>query len=85
MYLYKIQTRCTPCLPRGPEPLHSCASLQVLLDLGRVFAVESLRLLVEFGVPLIDVVDVGVVVVGPASAVLGPLLYPVNRERELRQ
>lgn len=69
----------------GPEPLHSCASLQVLFDLGRVFAVETLRLLVELGVPLVDVVDVGVVVVGPASAVLGPLIYPVNRKSELRQ
>lgn len=84
--VYKIQTRHTPCPPRGgPEPLHSCASLQVLFDLGRVFAVETLRLLVELGVPLVDVVDVGVVVVGPASAVLGPLIYPVNRKSELCQ
>ena len=57
-------------------PLDSRASLQVLFDLRRVFAVEPLRLLVELGVPLVDVVDVGVVVVGPASAVLGPLLDP---------
>lgn len=62
------------------DPLDSCASLQVLFDLGCVFAVEALRLLVELGVPLVDVVDVCVIVVGPASAVLGPLLYPDNRK-----
>lgn len=56
------------------------ASLQVLFDLCCVFAVETLRLLVELGVPLVDVVDVCVVVVGPASAVLGPLLDPDNCE-----
>lgn len=56
--------------------LDSCASLQVLFDLCCVFAVEALRLLVELGVPLVDVVNVCVVVVGPASAVLGPLLDP---------
>lgn len=67
------------------EPLHSRASLQVLFDLGRVFAVETLRLLVELGVPLVDVVDVGVVVVGPASAVLGPLLDPAKWQRRVRQ
>lgn len=49
-----------------------------MLDLRRVFAVETLGLLVELGVPLVDVVDVGVVVVGPASAVLGALLDPGN-------
>lgn len=57
-------------------PLDSCSSLQVLFDLCCVFAVEPLRLLVELGVPLVNIVDVGVVVVGPASAVLGPLLDP---------
>lgn len=56
--------------------LHGRAPLQVLFDLCRVFAVEALRLLVELGVPLVDVVDVGVVVVGPASAVLGSLIDP---------
>ena len=56
--------------------LNSGSPLQVLLDLGGVFAVEALRLLVELGVPLVDVVDVGVVVVRPAPAVLGPLLDP---------
>lgn len=81
----KIQTRHTACLLRAAEPLNSCTSLQVLFDLGRVFAVETLCLLVELGVPLVDVVDVGVVVVGPASAVLGPLLDPANHIRESRQ
>ena len=63
---------------RGPSGrrLDGGSSLQVLLDLGGVFAVEALRLLVELGVPLVDVVDVGVVVVRPAPAVLGPLLDP---------
>lgn len=54
--------------------LHCCPSLQVLFNLCRVFAVEALSLLVELGVPLVDVVDVGVVVVGPAAAVFGSLL-----------
>lgn len=80
--VYKIQARRTA----QRVSLHSCASLQVLLDLGRVFAVEALCLLVELGVPLVDVVDVGVVVVSPASAVLGPLLDPAkNAKRESRQ
>lgn len=83
--VYKIPTGHTACLLTAPAPLHSCASLQVLFDLGRVFAVETLGLLVELGVPLVDVVDVGVVVVGPASAVLGALLDPANRKRESRQ
>lgn len=67
----------------GAEPLDSGASLQVLLDLGRVLAVEPLGFLVELGVPLVDVVDVGVVVVGPASAVLGALLDPANGKRRV--
>lgn len=74
--VYKSQTR-------GAEPLHSCASLQVLFDLGRVFAVETLCLLVELGVPLVDVIDVGVVVVGPASAVLGPFLDPAKKKKKV--
>lgn len=73
--VYKSQTRAA-------EPLHSCASLQVLFDLGRVFAVETLCLLVELSVPLVDVIDVGVVVVGPASAVLGPLLDPARKKKK---
>lgn len=74
------QDKCAeaPCRWRD-VPLHRRASLQVLLDLGGVFAVETLGLLVELGVPLVDVVDVGVVVVGPASAVLGPLLDPADK------
>lgn len=48
---------------------HSCASLQVLLDLGRVLPVEPLCFLVELGVPLIDVVDVGIIIVWASSTV----------------
>lgn len=54
--------------------LHCCPSLQVLFNLCRVFAVEALGLLVELGVPLVDVVDVSIVIVGPAAAVFGSLL-----------
>lgn len=54
--------------------LHCCPSLQVLFNLCCVFAVEALSLLVELGVPLVDVVDVSIVVVGPAAAVFGSLL-----------
>lgn len=56
--------------------LHSRAPLQVLFDLCCVFSVEPLSLFVELGVPLVDVVDVCVVVVGPAPAVLGSLIDP---------
>lgn len=63
--------------------LDGCASLQVLLDLCCVFAVETLRLLVELCIPLVDVVDVCVVIVGPASAVLGPFLDPDKKEAVL--
>ena len=71
---------------RGPSGrrLDGGSSLQVLLDLGGVFAVEALRLLVELGVPLVDVVDVGVVVVRPAPAVLGPLLDPGDGKGQRR-
>lgn len=39
-------------------PLHCRSSLQVLFDLCCVFAIETFRLFVELGVPLVDVVDV---------------------------
>lgn len=68
---------------RWLDPLHRCTSLQVLLDLRCVFAVETLRLLVELGVSLVDVVDVRVVIVGPASAVLGPLLDPTIANKDM--
>lgn len=61
---------------RGAGLLHGCAPLQVLFDLCRVLSVEPLGLFVELGVPLVDVVDVCVVVVGPAPAVLGSLIDP---------
>lgn len=60
----------------GAGLLHGRAPLQVLFDLCRVLPVEALGLFVELGVPLVDVVDVCVVVVGPAPAVLGPLIDP---------
>lgn len=72
----------TELVPRGswsPNPSrrlhcpragsHRRSSLQVLLDLGRVLAVEPLCFLVELGVPLIDVVDVGIIIVWTSSAV----------------
>lgn len=66
--------------------LDSRSSLQVLFDLCCVFAVETLRLLVELGVPLVNVVDVCVVVVGSAPAVFGTLLDPDNRkENQLKR
>lgn len=74
----KLEERKKTSLKRRIDPLDSCASLQVLFDLGRIFAIETLRLLVELGVPLVDVVDVCVVVVGAAPAVLGALLNPDN-------
>lgn len=61
---------------RGAGLLHGRAPLQVLFDLCRVLPVEPLGLFVELGVPLVDVVDVCVVVVGPAPAVLGSLIDP---------
>lgn len=60
--------------------LHGGSSLQVLLDLGGVFSVEALGFLVELGVPLVDVVDVGVVVVGSAPAEFGALLDSGRRK-----
>lgn len=54
-------------LPEGGS--HSRSSLQVLLDLGRILAVEPLCFLVELSIPLIDVVDVGIIVVWTSSAV----------------
>lgn len=80
----EVQTETdTTCLLRELDPLHSCAPLQVLFDLRRVFAVETLRLLVEFGIPLVDVVDVCIVVVGPASAVLGSFLNPASAKESI--
>ena len=49
----------------------SCSSFQVTTDLLRVFTVEPLTFLVELLVSLVDVADVGVVHVRPATAVLG--------------
>lgn len=60
--------------------LNSCASLQVLFDLCCVFAIETLCLLVELGVPLINVVNVCVIIVGPASAVFSSLVNPGNNK-----
>lgn len=67
-------------LPRAGS--HSCSSLQVLLDLSRVLPVEPLCFLVELGVPLINVVDVGIVIVRTSSAVFVSLFNSGGR-REL--
>ena len=64
-------------LPHINPQLHSSSSFQVLFDLGRVFAVEALSLLVEFGIALIDVVNVSIVIVGTPAAVFSTLLNPV--------
>ena len=65
----------------SPRRSYCRATFQILLDLGRVFAVESFQLLVELHVPLVDVVDVGVFVDCPTTTVLGSLRYPVYSTR----
>ncbi len=55
---------------------HSCSSLQVLLDFGRVLSIETLQLPVELHVPLVDVVNVCVLVKCPPTTVLGSLINP---------
>jgi hypothetical protein len=54
--------------------LDGSSSLQRILDVFRIYAVEPLELLVELQVPLVDVVNIGVRVVAPPPAVLLPLL-----------
>lgn len=55
------------------------SSLQVLFDLGRVLPVEPLRLLVELGVALVDVVNVRVVIVRTSATVFFTLFNPVRQ------
>jgi len=54
--------------PKWRRRLHGGTSLEVLLDLDRVLIVRSLDLLVKVRVAGIDVVDVGVVLEGTATA-----------------
>ena len=60
------------------------AALQVLLDLGRVLAVELVDLLVEAHVPLVDEVDIRVRLVRALTTVALALLDPfqANQKRE---
>lgn len=53
----------------GDDGSDGCSSLQVLFNLGRVLPVEPLRLLIELGVSLVNVVDVCVVIVRTPSTV----------------
>lgn len=82
----KLKSRKKPHVkalqPLKQRWLNCGSSLQVLFDLGRVLSVETLGFLVELGVPLVDVVDISVVIVGSAPAKLGAFLDPVGRKAE---
>lgn len=54
------------------------ATLEILFDLGCVFAVESFQFLVELHVALIDVIDVGVLVKCTTATVLASLGDPTQ-------
>jgi len=53
-------------------------TLQVLLNLCRILAVESFQLLVELHVPLVDVIDVGIFIEWPTATILRSLWYSEN-------
>ena len=55
--------------------LYSSSSLQVIFDILGVIPVKALQLLIELHIPLIDVVDVGVLAEHPPSGELIPLVH----------
>lgn len=57
------------------------STLEILTNLLCVLAIEPLEFLVELHVALIDVRDVGIVVVGPATAEFRPLFDSVEHTR----
>lgn len=62
-----------------PVLLKGSTALEVLFNVGGIFAVEALELLVELCVSCVNVVDVGIVIVSSSPSVLTPLLYPVKQ------
>lgn len=63
----------------APLLLYSRTPFQVKLCLASVLAVESLQFLIKSSITLINVVDIGVVIVHSASTVFLSLCNPVNR------
>lgn len=59
------------------------ATLEILFDLGCVFAVESFQFLVELHVALVDVIDVGVLVKCTTATVLASLGDPTQTDNRL--
>ena len=60
--------------------LDSCATLQVLLDLCSVLAIEPLQFLIELHVAFVYVVYISIVIVHTSSAVFLSFYNPVDRE-----
>lgn len=59
--------------------LYCCSSLQILFNLCSVLSIESLQFLVELHVPLIDEVNVFLLIIHTAPTVLWPLVNPETR------
>lgn len=70
--------RCSAC-SAGDGSSDGCSPLQVLFNLGCVLPVEPLRLLVELGVSLVNVVDVRIVVVRAPATVFFTLFNSVRQ------
>lgn len=61
--------------------LDSCSSLQILLDLCRVFIVESGCLLVEAHVAVVDIVHILLLVESSSATVFGAFFNPTKDKR----
>ena len=49
--------------------LDGCSSFQILLNFSCIFPIESFRLLVEFSIPLINVVNIRIIIIRTSPAV----------------
>lgn len=67
----------------GCHSSDSCSSLQVLFDFSCVLPIEALCLLVELGVPFIDVVNICIIIIRTSPAVLLAFLNSARQASEL--
>lgn len=81
MFEIKEMMKMTCCSKR--EWLDSCATLEILLDLGGVLAVKAFDLAIKSHVPIVDEVHIGSSLFGTSSTVAASLFHSfTGREKE---
>lgn len=59
--------------------LQSCPTLQILFDFCGIFAIKSFKLLIEFSISRVDIINVSLRIMCSSPRVLSSLLNPTIR------